>query len=69
LSEKISSRRLQGRIDGRLGERDLVRRATMIVLNDAYVWGSDEDGDDEISDALKDLSFGGLDLYTKNHNA
>ncbi|HEX5236072.1 MAG TPA: hypothetical protein VFW25_12160 [Silvibacterium sp.] len=49
---------------GRLSERDLVRWATMLLLNDAYVWeGEDED---EIADALNDLSFGGLELYERN---
>jgi hypothetical protein len=45
-------------------ERDLIRWATAIILNEAYVWeGPDED---EISDALNHLSLGGLALYEKN---
>jgi hypothetical protein len=54
--------------DGLLSEQDLVRWATMLLLNDAYVWGSEDDGDEEISDALNDLSIGGLGLYSRNRS-
>jgi hypothetical protein len=55
------------RRSGALTERDLVRWATGIVLNDTYLWeGEDED---EISDALNDLSLGGLELYEKSRRA
>lgn len=42
---------------GAIDERSLVRWATMLLLNDAYLW---EDDDDAIVDALNELSIGGL---------
>jgi hypothetical protein len=56
-------RALAMRQDGSLSESDLVRWATMLSVNDAYV--SDED-DEEISNALWDLSFGGMQQYYAN---
>jgi len=55
---------LEKRRSGKISERDIVRWSTFILLDDAYVWeGPDED---EIGDALNDLSFGNFDLYQTN---
>jgi hypothetical protein len=61
-------RALSMRREGLLSEKDLVRWATMLIMNDAYIWGSEDDGDDEISNTLNDLSIGGLNLYLQNRS-
>jgi hypothetical protein len=59
VENAISKRR-----SGGITEGDLIRWATTILLYDAFVWeGEDED---EIVDALNDLSIGGLELYERN---
>jgi hypothetical protein len=60
---------LLSRLEGALSERELVRWATMLLLNDAYVWGSENGGEEEIADALNDLSLRGIDLYTRSRDS
>jgi len=45
---------------GQIDDRRLVRWATMIVLNDCFLW--DED-DDQLADSLHQISIGNLDAY------
>jgi hypothetical protein len=55
---------VNARKSDKISEREIVRWATMLVMNEAYVWkGQDED---EIGDALNDLSIGGIELYQRN---
>ncbi len=42
---------------GTIDEKSVVRWATMLLLNDAYVW---EEENDAIADALSDLSVNGV---------
>jgi len=57
-------RAFQFRREGTLSESDLIRWATMLILNDAYVW--DEDNE-EIPDTLSELSIGGTKHYAVDH--
>lgn len=57
-------RAFQFRREGTLTEADLIRWATMLIMNDAYVW--DED-DEEIPNTLSELSVGGTRHYTAGH--
>jgi hypothetical protein len=50
---------------GTIDDRTLVRWATMLILNDAYLW--DED-DDETVDALHELSIGGIQGWERLRN-
>ena len=56
-------RAVNARKSEQVSEREIVRWATMLAMNDAYVWeGPDED---EIVDALNNLSIGGIELYER----
>ena len=58
-------RAFKSRWEGALTEPDLIRWATMLILNDAYVW--DED-DEEIPNTLSELSIGGTKHYAADHS-
>ena len=53
LERAISMRR-----SGQIDDRQIVRWATMIVLNDCFLWG---EADDQLTDMLHEISIGGLD--------
>lgn len=59
-------RALTMRQNGSLSESDLILWATMLAINDAYVWSED---DEEIPNALWDLSFGGTQQYSANRES
>jgi len=58
------SRAFQLRREGKLTEADLIRWATMLILNDSYVWNEDHE---EIPNTLSELSIGGTKHYAADH--
>ena len=45
--------------NGQIDDRRLVRWATMILLNDCFLW---DDEDDQLAESLHEISIGNLDV-------